>query len=73
MSRRRLYPWEDWFAQPRVELVRGVDYHISTSTMLQTVQNNARLYGVRVRMVDLGDRLVVWTAGRHLEVTCGPQ
>lgn len=53
------YPWERWFAQTRFTLLRGVDFHCSTSSMTQLIRQNAsnRRKGVLVK--DGGDRIDV--------------
>ena len=56
---RRIYKWEQWLTAPRTILVRGVDYHCSQSTMAGMVRNNASMRGVRVRVVDNRDSIVI--------------
>ncbi len=59
MSRRSKYDWDDWFGQDRVVLHRGIDYHISQSMMHQSIKNNASRCGVRVKLRDHGNYIVV--------------
>lgn len=56
---RKKYPWNEWFAQPRTILLRGVDYDCSQSTMAQTVRNNASSRGLSVRITDTGTEIIV--------------
>jgi hypothetical protein len=42
-------------------LVRGRDYHVDSLTMWQTIKNNAGKYGVRVKVIDNVDGLILWT------------
>lgn len=59
---RRKYPWEVWFSQPRTVLVRGVDYHVDDLMMWQTIKNNAKRYGVKVKVLnDYPNGLILWT------------
>lgn len=62
----RKYPWEQWFALPYILLKYGKDYHISQSMMYQTVRNNARRYGVRVKIKDTNTSLIVEVVERGL-------
>lgn len=69
---RRKYPWEEWFEQERVVLLRGVHYACSQSTMVQMVRNNASARGVQVRVTDIDARIVIDVLGRkqlHAEAT----
>jgi hypothetical protein len=59
MSAKRKYPWEEWFGQPRTVLVRGIDYHCGQGIMWQQIRNSAVRYGVRVRLHDENDRIVI--------------
>ena len=67
MTWKRKYRWEEWFGQPRTVIVRGVDYHCSTAVMWQQVRNNAYARGIKCRVRDEGDQLVieVESAGTH--------
>lgn len=60
---RRIYPWEQWFGRPRTVLVRGRHYHCSQSTMVQMVRNRASRCGMRVRVGDIGDSVIVEVLG----------
>ena len=64
MAAKRLYQWEEWFGRRRTVLVRGVNYDCSQSTMAQMVRNNATRLGVRVRVLDTRDAVVVEVVGR---------
>lgn len=57
VAAKRKYDWETWFARKTTILVKGVDYHCSQSAMVQSIRNNAYVRGVRVRPVDLDDRI----------------
>lgn len=59
MAAKRKYGWERWFGRSRTELVRGVDYHCAQAIMWQMVRNNARRYGVRVRVTDTHDGILI--------------
>lgn len=59
MPAKRKYRWEEWFGQPETVIVRGVDYYCSQAIMWQQVRTNAYLRGVRVKVTDLNDRLVI--------------
>lgn len=59
MPARRKYPWEVWFSKTRTTIVRGIDYFISQSMMWQTVRNNASRMGVKVKVKDIGDSIVI--------------
>lgn len=64
MAARRKYNWEEWFERDLTVLLRGSDYHCSQSTMVQTVRNNASQRGVRVRVTDTDDSVVIRVVGR---------
>lgn len=55
----RKYPWEEWFGQRRIVLLRGVHYRCSQSTMAQSIRNNASARGVKVRLRDTGTEIVI--------------
>lgn len=57
------YPWSSWFARTRVEIVRGVDYTISQSTMHQSIRNAASKAGVSVRLQDTGGSIIIEVVG----------
>lgn len=63
MAASRKYPWEVWFNRARTILLRGQHYSVSQSSMIQIIRNNASLYGVRVRLQDLGDSIVIQVVG----------
>jgi hypothetical protein len=63
VAAKRKYPWEGWFGKPRTELVRGVHYRCSQSTMAQTIRNNASLRGLRVQLTDKGNEIVIEVIG----------
>jgi len=56
---RRKYPWEEWLKRPRIVLVRGIHYECSQSTMSQSVRNNASARGLRIRIQDTGDTIII--------------
>ncbi len=68
----RKYHWEEWFGRPRTILEQGVHYDCSQSTMAQIIRNNASQRGLRVRVVDIGDAIVVdvtgTTGGQSIEI-----
>lgn len=59
MAAERKYWWEKWFGQPKTMLVRGVDYHCAQAIMWQTVRNNARQKGVKARVTDIHDGILI--------------
>lgn len=59
MAARRKYQWEEWFGRRRTILVRGVDYHCSQASMVQSIRNGASTRGVRVSVADEGDSIVI--------------
>ena len=71
MAAKRLYKWEEWFGRRRIVLVRGVNYDCSQSTMVQMIRNNATRLGIRVRVLDTRDAIVVEVVSRkgwHSEI-----
>ncbi len=60
----RKYPWEEWLGKPLTVLCRGLDYTISQASMDKSVRNNASMRGLRVRIEDTGDKLVIQVVGR---------
>lgn len=56
---KRKYPWEEWFGSERTELIRGVDYDISQAIMYQTIKNNASQRGLRVRLKETENGIVI--------------
>lgn len=65
MSRRGKYDWRAWFRQDRVVLHRGIDYHISQSMMYQSIKNSAPRFGVRVKLLDCGNYIVIEVTERY--------
>ncbi len=65
MAAKRKYRWEQWFAEPRTVLLRGVDYECSQSTMVAAIRNRASERGLRVRVVDNGDSIMVEVRGER--------
>ena len=63
VGRPRKYRWEEWFGRPLTVLVNGLDYHCSQSTMSQMVRNNASQRGLRVRVTDTGDTIIIEVVG----------
>ncbi len=59
MAAKRLYPWERWLSQPVTKLVRGVDYTCSQSIMWQIIRNNAYRRGVRFKLTDTHDGMLI--------------
>jgi len=62
MGANRKYRWEQWFDRPITVLVRGTDYHCSQSTMVGMIRNNASRRGVRVRIVDTENLIIIKVA-----------
>ncbi len=65
MAAFRKYPWEEWFAKLRMTLVQGIDYHCSQSSMAQSIRNNASRRGLKVRLQDIGDAIMVQVVGTN--------
>lgn len=60
-GRPPLYPWDDWFARgDRLVFVGGTDYLCGVRTFCQQVYNAAAARGIKVRVQDLGDRVMVF-------------
>lgn len=59
MGAKRKYRWDEWFMEPRTVLVRGRDYHCSQSAMTGQLRNRASDRGIRIRLVDRGDSIVL--------------
>lgn len=59
MAAQRKYPWEDWFSRPSMLLKRGEHYHCSQSAMWQQVRNNAYARGVKFRLTDYNDSILI--------------
>jgi hypothetical protein len=57
------YLWDKWFAEPRTVLVRNIDYHCSQSSMSQMTRNAASKRGLRVRLTDTGDSIIIEVIG----------
>lgn len=66
MAAKRKYCWEEWFGVPRTVLVRGIDYLCSQSTMCGMIRNNASQRGMRVRVVDRDDTIVIEVVGGEI-------
>lgn len=62
-GRPRKYPWEEWLGCPRTVLVRGVDYALSQSSMIQAIRNRASLIGISVSVTDLNDSIIIEVLG----------
>ena len=72
MGAKRKYRWEEWFERPRTVLLRGVDYDCSQSAMSGAVRNNASMRGVRVRIVDTGDSIIIEVVGETAHTNTTP-
>lgn len=59
MAAQRKYDWEGLFRRYQTTLVRGRDYDCSQSTMVGMIRNHASRRGMRVRVVDEGDSIIV--------------
>lgn len=59
MAAKRKYWWEEWFSKPRTVLIREIDYHCSQSAMTQMVRNNASQRGIRSRVIDTGNSVII--------------
>ena len=68
---RKIYEYEDWFRHPRTELIRGRDYNVNQSAMSQMVRNFASQQKVRVSVLDVEDRIIIWVAASSLASTQG--
>lgn len=63
MGAKRKYRWDDWFDCPRTVLVRGQDYQCSQSAMTGQLRNRASERGVRIKLADRGDSIIVEVIG----------
>jgi hypothetical protein len=54
------YDWDTWLRGKRTVLVRGKDYHTTQSSMCQQAVTAARARGIKVKVVDGGDRVTIW-------------
>ena len=59
MAARRKYDWDRLFEQQQSLLERGEDYHCSQSNIIQQIRNEASKRGLRIRLTDLDDRVVI--------------
>ncbi len=59
MAARRKYDWDRLFEQHQSLLERGEDYHCSQSNIIQQIRNEASKRGLRIRLTDLDDRVVI--------------
>lgn len=65
----RKYPWEEWFNQLLTArdktgvLVRGEHYQCSTSSMIQSIRNEASVRRLRISVRDERDRVTVEVTG----------
>jgi hypothetical protein len=53
------YPWEEWFEKRQFTLISGKDFHCTLPGMTLNVRVAARNRGIRVRIDQHPDRLVV--------------
>lgn len=58
-GRPSIYKWDFWLAQACITLVRGVDYHVSQSSMTQQIRNAAHVRDIGINMEDRGDRITI--------------
>lgn len=65
--RRRIYPWEFWFAQGALLLRRGRDYACSTLSMAQMVRGEASERGYRCEIEEVNGGLRVRLTRREPE------
>lgn len=63
MAAKRKYNWEEWFGRPTTTIVRGVDYHCSQAMMWMMVRNAARQRGVRARVTDTHEGILIEVLG----------
>ena len=61
MAAHRKYNWEEWLLgkESIVVLLGGLDYSCSQSTMVQMIRNEASERGVRVRIIDRRDSILI--------------
>lgn len=62
---KRKYPWEKWFGDGFAVLLRGVDYHVSQSSMMQAIRNRASASGLKLEMKDTGTEIMFTVVGRR--------
>lgn len=68
MAARRKYDWDRLFEQDQVLLERGEDYNCSQSNIIQQIRNEASKRGLRIRLNDLDDRVIIKVLNRPHEV-----
>lgn len=59
MHGNRKYKWEEWFGRPSTRVVRGVHYYCSQSSMCQAIRNRASQRGLRIRLTDTGNEILI--------------
>lgn len=59
MAAHRKYNWEGLFERSRTLLRRGVDYNCAQAVMWQMVRSNAYRRGVKARVTDTHDGILV--------------
>lgn len=59
MARPIVYDWDELFKRGRFTLVRGKDYHCSTSSIIQIARNQASKRGLPLSIEDGGNRVAI--------------
>lgn len=59
MAAHRKYDWEELFKQEQSLLERGEDYHCSQSNIIQQIRNEASKRRLRVKIVDMDNKVVI--------------
>lgn len=55
----RIYQWEQWLTKSRTKLIRGQDYICSSVSMAQQIRNAASYRGVKVKIQEVADGLLI--------------
>lgn len=63
MGRPPKYNWDGLFKRAHTVLVRGIDYQCSQSSMAGSIRNKASKLGLRVKLADTGDSIIIKVIG----------
>lgn len=59
------YPFDSWFAQGKVVLVKGRDYHCSNASFISQLRSAASKRGMALRIAEIGEVITVLSAPKH--------
>lgn len=69
MPAHRKYDWNKLFERDQSLLERGEDYHCSQSNIIQQIRNEASKRGLRIKLNDLDDKIIVKVISRKQQTT----